>query len=76
VAHGLQERALKRAARITGGPERLRDLLGAPPGAFCRWLAGDERMPASYFALLLAYLAEIEARAAARESAKSPAAAP
>jgi len=29
----FQVRALKAASRLVGRPERLRDMLGAPPGA-------------------------------------------
>lgn len=59
----FQVRALKAASRLMGRPERLRDMLGAPPGAFCRWLDGYEAMPAAVLAMVLAFLADMESRA-------------
>lgn len=43
-----------------GGEGRLRDLLGAPPGAFLRWLQGDEPMPGPSFEMLLELLSDME----------------
>ena len=43
-----------------GGEARLRDLLGAPPGAFLRWLDGAEPMPEPAFAMLLEFLSDME----------------
>ena len=43
-----------------GGEARLRDLLGAPPGAFLRWLDGAEPMPGPAFAMLLEFLSDME----------------
>ena len=59
----FQVRALKAASRLMGRPERLRDMLGAPPGAFCRWLDGYEAMPPAVLAMVLEFLAEMESRA-------------
>jgi hypothetical protein len=43
-----------------GGEGRLRDLLGPPPGAFLRWLEGDEPMPGASFEMLLELLSDME----------------
>ena len=43
-----------------GGEARLRDLLGAPPGAFVRWLEGDEAMPEPALGMLLEFLSAME----------------
>jgi len=59
----FQVRALKAAARLVGRPERLRDMLGAPPGAFCRWIDGYEAMPPAVLAMVLDFLADMESRA-------------
>jgi hypothetical protein len=56
----LALRALRKAARILGGDERLRAMLDAPPGAFLRWTAGDEPVPAPVFGMLLDFLADME----------------
>ncbi len=60
MANAFQMRALRKAARITGSPERLRSILGAPPGAFCRWLEGDEAMPEYFQRMLLDFLSDME----------------
>ena len=57
----LQLRALRKAARILGGEERLRALLDAPPGAFSRWLQGVEPVPLPVFLMLVDFLADMEA---------------
>lgn len=46
-----------------GSEARLRDMLGAPPGAFLRWLDGAEPMPDPAFAMLLEFLADMECAA-------------
>ena len=46
-----------------GRPERLRDMLGAPPGAFCRWYDGYEAMPPAVLAMVLDFLADMESAA-------------
>ena len=56
----FQIRALKKASRILGSPERLCDMLDAPRAAFCRWLDGEEPMPAAYFGLVLDFLSDME----------------
>ena len=60
MANAFQVRALRKAALIAGGPQRLRDILGAPPGAFCRWLEGEELMPARFQSMVLEFLADME----------------
>ena len=57
----LQLRALRKAARLLGGEERLRALLDAPPGAFSRWLQGVEPVPLPVFLMLVDFLADMEA---------------
>lgn len=56
----FQQRALRKAARILGGEERLRDLLDAPPGAFLRWLQGAEPVPSDVLLMVLDFLADME----------------
>jgi hypothetical protein len=60
MAHAFQFRLLRKAARLAGGPERLRELLDAPPGAFCRWLEGDELLPERFQRMLLDFLSDME----------------
>lgn len=60
MGNRFQRRALRCGARIVGGETRLRDLLGAPPGAFLRWLEGHEAMPEPAFVMLLELLADRE----------------
>ena len=57
---GLQRQALRKAAGIMGGEARLCALLDAPPGAFARWVQGEEAMPAPAFAMLLEFLSDME----------------
>jgi hypothetical protein len=57
----FQLRALRKAARILGGEERLRELLDAPPGAFARWMQEAEPVPAPVFLMLVDFLADMEA---------------
>jgi hypothetical protein len=56
----LALRALRKAARILGGEERLRAVLDAPPGAFLRWTSGDEPVPEPVFLVLLDFLSDME----------------
>ena len=35
-------------------------MLGAPPGAFCRWIDGYEPMPPAVLAMVLDFLADME----------------
>ena len=56
----FQIRALKKASRILGSPERLCQLLDAPRAAFQRWLEGEESMPVAYFGLVLDFLSDME----------------
>jgi hypothetical protein len=63
MGNSFQVRALKAASRLMGRPERLRDMLGAPPGAFCRWIDGYEAMPPAVLAMVLEFLAGMESAA-------------
>ena len=56
----FQLRALRKAARLLGGEERLRDVLDAPPGAFSRWMQGTEPVPQATFLTILEFLADME----------------
>ena len=56
----FQLRALRKAARILGGEERLRALLDAPPGAFASWMQGAEPVPTSIFLMIVDFLADME----------------
>jgi hypothetical protein len=62
MGNRFQRRALRRGACIMGSEARLRDLLGAPPGAFLRWLEGDEAMPEPALGMLLELLSAMESR--------------
>lgn len=56
----LARRALRKAVRILDGEERLRAVLDAPPGAFLRWMSGDEPVPEPVFRILLDFLSDME----------------
>jgi len=56
----FQLRALRKAARIVGGEERLREILDAPPGAFSRWMQGAEPMPTATFVMIVQFLSDME----------------
>jgi len=56
----FQLRALRKAARILGGEERLRALLDAPPGAFARWMQGAEPVPTPVFLMMVDFLSDME----------------
>jgi hypothetical protein len=60
VASAFQIRALKKASRILGSPERLCDVLDAPRAAFHRWMQGEESMPIAYFGEVLDFLSDME----------------
>ena len=60
MASAFQVRALKKASRILGSPERLCELLDAPHAAFYRWMEGEESMPVAYFGVVLDLLADME----------------
>ena len=53
---------MRKGASLLGSEARLRDMLDAPPGAFVRWVEGDEPMPAPAFAMLLDFLSDMEAK--------------
>lgn len=61
MASSFQIRALHKASRLLGSPERLCELLDAPRAAFYRWMEGEESMPVAYFGLVLDFLADMEA---------------
>ena len=56
----FQLRALRKAARILGGEERLCALLDAPPGAFARWMQGAEPVHMSVFLMIVDFLSDME----------------
>ena len=56
----FQWHALRKAARILGGEERLREVLDAPPGAFARWMQGAEPLPTPVFLTIVDFLADME----------------
>ena len=56
----FQIRALRKASRILGSPERLCEMLDAPRVAFLRWMEGEESMPMGYFGMVLDFLADME----------------
>jgi hypothetical protein len=60
VASAFQIRALKKASRILGSPERLCEMLDAPRAAFYRWMEGEESMPIAYFGMVLDFLSDME----------------
>lgn len=60
MVNGFQIRALKKASRILGTPERLCEMLDAPRAAFHRWMEGEESMPIAYFGMVLDFLADME----------------
>jgi hypothetical protein len=60
VSNPLALRALRKAARILGGEERLRAMLDAPPGAFRRWMQGAEPIPQPVLLMLLDFLSDME----------------
>ncbi len=59
----FQLRALRKAARILGGEERLRAVLDAPPGAFSRWMQAAEPVPQDVFLMIVDFLADMESGA-------------
>jgi hypothetical protein len=60
VPSAFQIRALKKASRMLGSPERLCELLDAPHAAFYRWMQGEESMPIAYFGMVLDFLSDME----------------
>lgn len=56
----FQLRALRKAARILGGENRLCALLDAPPGAFARWMQGVEPVPMPVFLMIVDFLSDME----------------
>lgn len=71
MASAFQIRALKKASRILGSPERLCELLDAPHAAFYRWMEGEESMPVAYFGVVLDLLADMETGATLGTSGES-----
>jgi hypothetical protein len=76
VASSFQIRALKKASRILGSPERLCALLDAPHAAFYRWMEGEESMPLAYFTLVLDFLSDMESGVTLLTSSNEPADSP
>lgn len=60
MASLFQKRALNKASRIVGSPERLCEMLDAPRAAFYRWMEGEESMPIGYFGMVLDFLSDME----------------
>lgn len=60
MASPFQKRALHKASKILGSPERLCEMLDAPRAAFYRWMEGEESMPIAYFGMVLDLLADME----------------
>ena len=63
MRNGFHRRALRKAVRILGDEDRVREMLDAPRAAFLRWIDGDEAIPAPYFGMLLDFLADMESGA-------------
>lgn len=76
MASSFQIRALKKASRILGGPERLCALLDAPQAAFYRWMEGEEAVPLPYFSLVLDFLSDMESGVTLLTSSNEPADSP
>ena len=68
----FQLRALRKAARILGGEERLRALLDVPPGAFARWMQGAEPVPTAIFLMIVDFLSDMESGAQLFGAAPEP----
>jgi hypothetical protein len=73
VASSFQIRALKKASKILGSPERLCALLDAPRAAFYRWMDGEESMPIAYFGQVLDFLSDMESGVTLLTSPNEPA---
>ena len=71
MVSAFQIRALKKASRLLGSPERLCELLDAPRAAFYRWIEGEESMPVGTFGLVLDFLADMEKGATLVSSGES-----
>ena len=56
----FQLRALRKAARILGGEDRLCAMLDAPRGAYVRWMEGAEPVPMPIFLMIVDFLADME----------------
>lgn len=63
MRNGFHRRALRKAVRILGDEDRVRQVLDAPHAAFHRWIEGDEAIPAPYFGMLLDFLSDMESGA-------------
>lgn len=60
MASAFQRRALRKASKILGSPERLCEMLDAPRAAFRRWMEGEESMPVAYLGMVLDFLSDME----------------
>lgn len=49
MARSPQTKTLQVAAKLLGGPRKLRDVLGAPSASIVAWLAGNEEPPPAVF---------------------------
>jgi len=61
VLHDIHTRALKRAAEILGGDEKLRTFLGATELDFSTWL-GQQELPRNIFLRLVDVITDEEVR--------------
>jgi hypothetical protein len=52
--------ALRKAARILGGDERLHAMLDVAPDEFARWKKGAEPVPQDVLLMVLDFLADME----------------
>ncbi|HZE61858.1 MAG TPA: hypothetical protein VE085_15040 [Burkholderiales bacterium] len=61
MLHDIHTRALKRAAEILGGDEKLRTFLGATELDFSTWL-GQQELPRNIFLRLVDVITDEEVR--------------
>jgi hypothetical protein len=68
VHHEIHQRALKRAAEILGGDEKLRIHLGATEGDFSGWSCTTRELPRNIFLRLVDIITEEEVRSVRRSA--------
>lgn len=56
MATGIRSRVLRAAAKLMGGPRRLREFLGVSSTAVAAWLAGTQEPPREVFLRALEFL--------------------
>ena len=56
----LALQALRKAARILGGEERLCATLDVPPAAYARWKRGADPVPQDVLLMVLDFLSDME----------------